>query len=110
MANLLRGEVAFEADGESYVLRFGTNELVSLEQRLGVKARQFGEVLADASFEQVRAIFAVGLQRHHKCTEDAAGDIMDLVGLQPAAGLIKAALEAAFGTAAPGEAAAETAS
>lgn len=109
MANPLRGEVGFEADGKSYTLRFGTNELVSLEQRLGVKARQFGEVLADASFEQVRAIFTIGLQRHHNgTTDEAAGDVMDAIGLQEVAGLIKRAIEASFGSAEPGEAPAGT--
>lgn len=88
MSNSLKGEVSFEAYGDTYTLAFPINSLIKLEERLGCGIVQIGDQLnGGASMGTIRALFWAGLIAHHNLSEDEAGDLIDEVGLAEAAEL-----------------------
>lgn len=77
MANKFRGEVPLKAGDDTYTLRFGTNEMVELEEKYGSLEAFKGST----GVKDVRFALTVGLRRHHpEITEADVGDLMDKVG------------------------------
>lgn len=105
MANPHRGEVAFTANGKMWTLKFGANAFATMERRFGVKLAKLGDILADVGAADLISLVAIGLKKYHpEITEDAAGDLIDDIGLIEAGKLIGEAINLAVPT---GEAAAE---
>lgn len=68
MANKYKGEVSFEAGGESYILRFSANAIVALEEKFDKTLKQLGEMMSDAEtlrMSTVKEIFCIGLVDHY---------------------------------------------
>lgn len=102
----MRG-VDFEADGKVWTLRYGINALCALEGLTGRKAMDVlagldGDSMQMADF---RTVFQAGITE--KISGDAAGDIIDAIGIPMAADLLGKAVKLAFPDAVPGEAQAE---
>ncbi len=80
MANPERGEVAIQAGGQTYTLKFSTNAICEAES---VSGKSFGELCLEiqkADFRAMRALLWAGLRPAHKdVTLDMAGDILDEV-------------------------------
>lgn len=100
MANPVKGEVAFEAQGKRYVLSYSVNALCALEDEIGESVialsakMQAGE---GASIRMIRTIFRAGLTDHQgEVTENEAGDIMSELGVAHASGLVERAFALAF--------------
>lgn len=92
----MRGEARFEAAGQAWVITFSFNELVSLEDELGVKIAELGGKLGDSA-RTVRTVFRICLEaKHGVMTDSAAGDLISEIGPQEAAQLIGKAFSAAF--------------
>jgi len=88
MSNPLKGEVTFDAQGETYTLAFPINSLIALEERLGCGIVNIGDQLnAGATMGTIRALFWAGLIANHNLTEADAGELMDEIGLAEAATL-----------------------
>ena len=100
MANRYRGEVGFEADGQQYTLRLSFNALCALEGKIGQTFNVVIAAMADParmSFVNIRALLWAGLLHHHRTmTIDAAGDLIEAVGIAEAVGLIGEAVALAF--------------
>lgn len=100
MANVIKGEVDFSADGEDYILVLDFNALCDLESDY--------PGIMDGSFEMkspraVRKVFQVGLSKHHSdISEIAAGEIIQSIGIPEAAELVGKAFKASFPEAAKG--------
>lgn len=89
------GEVSFEAGGIRHTLRYGINELCRLEDRLNIDVAALGKKMAAGlNMRTLRTIFACGLSAD--LADDAAGAIIDAVGLQRAGELVGEAMQAAF--------------
>ena len=101
--NKLKGEVAFEAGGESYRMVYSINALCVLEDRMGKPVQEIGALLGGAvGMADLRAIFWAGLVEYQpNLTETEAGSLMARLdsGLQSAVELIREAFAAAFGPA-----------
>ena len=98
MANPVRGEVGFEADGTPYTLMFSTNALCALEDALGMSVTDIGaQMSGSVRLKTLRSLFWAGLQDHHAGVSEAeAGRIIDQVGAAEAGELIGRAFAAAF--------------
>lgn len=96
-ANSVKGEVSFEAEGQTYRLAFTANALIALEERLDKTVAEIG-----AMFEQplrlahLRILFWAGLSDHHEVPELEAGRLMDAVGIDKVGELIGRAFVLAF--------------
>lgn len=110
--NLMRGAVAFEAEGRERFIRLTTNAQVRYQERAG-------ETLVDAivamqgeashgDMLRLRRLIWAGMG-HEGLSEDAAGDLIDEIGLAEASRLLGEAIRAAFPEAAKAEAEAEDA-
>lgn len=84
MSNPNKGEVAFEADGKRYTMRFSVNALCMLEQETG---RGFPKLVEDlANIEKVsltllRQLLWAALQEEHKgITVMQAGELIAAAG------------------------------
>lgn len=96
MANPMKGQARFEAAGKPWTLTFGFNELVSLEDELGVKVDEIGAKLGDSA-RTVRSVFRICLEAEHgQLTDREAGDLISEIGPQEAAQHIAKAFAAAF--------------
>ena len=95
MANSIKGEVAFKADGTDYTLVFDFNAIVAIEEDLDVKMDDLGEVMG-AKASAFRKVFQIGLRRHHDVSVEEAGDIITAVGAGDAGQLVAKAFKAAF--------------
>lgn len=108
------GVVSFEAAGARHDLRYGINALCRIEDRLGVTVFDLGQKMqAGLDVRTLRTVFACGLA--DDVTDDAAGDLMDELGVQRAGELVGEAFQAAFpqekgGKTSPRKAAAATGS
>lgn len=81
MANPVKGEVGFEADGKSYTFVLGTYARAALQRRTGVSDAKFFKRGADEwGSDDTLAVFHAGLLRHHKMTEEEVGDLIDMLG------------------------------
>lgn len=79
MANPIRGEVAFFADGEPYTLQFTTDALVQLEDRLDQSFAEIAPKLISprCRLKILRAAFWAGLIEHTPhIQERPAGELM----------------------------------
>ena len=94
MANSHRGEVVFTAGGKERTLRFGTNALCEIEEAAGAGINAVIERLqgGDPSIRTMRMLFAAGLG----VPAEAAGAVMDEIGVAKAGELIGEALALAF--------------
>ncbi|WP_101341716.1 hypothetical protein [Cereibacter azotoformans] len=108
--NLMRGAVPFEAEGRERFLRLTTNAQVRYQERAGetlvdaIVAMQ-GEA-SQGDMLRLRRLIWAGLG-HEGLSEDAAGDLIDEIGLAEASRLLGDAIRAAFPEAARAEAEAE---
>ena len=102
MANHVKGEVAFEAQGQGgFVLLLDFNALCELEDQLPGLMDGTAEI---RSPKAIRAVFHAGLQTHQPGIDLlGAGRIIQAVGLDAAADLVRQAFEASFPTATGGE-------
>ena len=82
MANPLKGEVEFEAEGKRYTFVLGTYAQAHLQRRTGVPTfKFFGRKPEEWGADDMLALFHAGLVRHHKdLTEESAADLMDVIG------------------------------
>lgn len=95
MANPLKGEVAFEAGGASYTLVLTTYGLAAAEKHLGEPLpplMQRGEI----GFNVILAVFYGGLLTRHDLSVREAGEVVDLLGFERAAGIMAEAFQLAF--------------
>lgn len=107
------GEVALEVKGaggdvlETYVIHFGTNACARLESLLGDRdvagrvtpttIERLMPRLAAPGFTDIRAMIAAGLgDRHPGLTLEAAGDLIDKVGITKCAEAVAIGFKAAF--------------
>lgn len=91
----LKGEVGFEADGESYTLLLDFNALCDLEDSLPGLMDGTAEI---KSPKAIRSVFHAGLQaRHDGLTTRDAGDLIQAIGLDVAGELVAEAFSASFG-------------
>lgn len=85
MANHMKGEVAFQALGREFVFRLGVNEMIELQNALGVSDEDLGAVFEERRMrnaKHVRAVTFFGLRlRHPEITLEQAGDIVADIGL-----------------------------
>lgn len=96
MANPMRGQARFEAGASAYTLTFSFNELVTLEEELGVKVEEMGAKLGEGA-RTLRTVFRICLEAEHgQLTDRASGDLISEIGPQAAAELIGKAFSAAF--------------
>lgn len=101
MTNRVKGEVAFEAEGQEYVLLLDFNALCELEDEVPGLMNGTAEM---ASPKVIRAVFHAGLQaRHSGLGLRDAGEIIQSIGLETAANLVRLAFEASFPATTGGE-------
>jgi hypothetical protein len=79
-ANPMKGEVSFEASGETYTLQFSIDALCVLEEKLDMSVGKMAAKLADdPRLSFLRTVFWGGLQANHpKVTVKEAGDLIGL--------------------------------
>jgi hypothetical protein len=82
MANAHKGELAFQAGGQDYTLRFSANAICELEQQVDrAEADIVASLQGTPRYSLIRAVLWAGLTGHHPgITLKAAGDIMDALG------------------------------
>lgn len=94
MANRLKGEVQFDADGVSYVMLLDFNALCDLEDDLPGLMDGTAEI---KSPKAIRRVFHAGLAEHHPGLDvRAAGALVQAIGLERAAEIIKDSFAASF--------------
>jgi hypothetical protein len=95
MTNPLKGEVTFEARGQTFTYKLGTNAQIMIENKTGMPISKF---FAERAFSaaDVRIIFHAGLYRQHKMTEEDVGDLIDEIGAERVAQIFVEAAAAAF--------------
>lgn len=99
MANPHRGEVALEADGQTYTLSFSVNAICELEEVLDKPIGQImGALQGDGvSMKTVRWLVWAGLQDHHEdVDEKKAGRIATEIGVTETLSQVGKALKLAF--------------
>lgn len=95
MANAIKGEVGFTADGQDYTLLLDFNALCELEDVVPGLMAGSAEIQSPRA---VRAVFHAALREHHPdLDEKAAGRIIQAAGIERAAELIGEAMAASFG-------------
>jgi hypothetical protein len=94
MANKIRGETGFEADGKAYTLVFNFNAMCALEGQVGA---DFATIVTSMRPTHLRALMWAGLQKYHRgVTIDQAGDLVDALGIVEAMRIVGEAVTAAF--------------
>jgi len=100
MANPIKGEVDFPVGDAVYRLRLSINEIIQVEDLLGIGIIQIASMFNDATSLKagsVRAILWAALREHHPEIDIiGAGDIMGEARLQPTIVHVGRALQAAF--------------
>lgn len=87
MANPVKGEVAFEVEGQTYKLVLDFNALCEVEEVLGAGGMDLARPKA------IRAIFWAALLRHHPdVTVQDAGDLIGALGLERAGEVVAEAM------------------
>jgi hypothetical protein len=96
MANHLKGEVEIQAGGEKLTFRLGVNEMVRIQDALGLADDDQKFLLALSnlrSFRAVRTIVHSGLLRDQpEMTEEQAGDVVTELGMARVGEMIQQAL------------------
>ena len=101
MANALKGEVAFEVSGETYVLLLDFNALCELEN--DVPGLMDG-TLEIRSPSVIRTVVHAGLAAHHPgLTLRDAGNLIHTLGLEVAGELVTRSFAASFPVTTGGE-------
>jgi hypothetical protein len=100
MANTEHGEVEIEADGKTYTFRLGINELISLQEALGMGDDTIDEFFpklgGNLTLEKLRLVFLHGLKRAHpEITLEQSGEIIDAIGLDGCAPVITRGIKVA---------------
>lgn len=108
MANDIRGEVGFDALGQSYTLKFGNGAVRHIENETGMPFAQVGAALADpekATITVLTVAFQGALRRHHPglCLDDV-DDIIDAIGSEKAGKLLGEAVALTYPPAPKGDA------
>lgn len=95
MANPHKSEVAFKVGDTEYTLKFSTNAICELEERLD---KGLNTIVSNMErLTTVRAMLWAGLQsKHDSITLQKAGEIIDQCGMPAATEAIGRALNAAF--------------
>jgi hypothetical protein len=95
MANPARGEVALVVGNLEYTLKFSTNAICELEDRLD---KGLNTIIANMErLSTVRALLWAGLRAHHpEVTILGVGEIVDSVGAARVTEALGKALTAAF--------------
>lgn len=100
MANRERGEVSFEASGQTWTLKVGTNTMCDLEEQTGKAIAEIGELLGSKQGGRItlmRQVFCAALQSYHEgLSPKDCGDLIDQIGMVAAAQKIGEAFQAAF--------------
>lgn len=108
MVNDIRGEVGFDALGQTYTLKFGNGAVRHIENETGMSFAQVGAVLSDpekATMTVLTVAFHGALRRHHPgLTLDDVDDIIDAVGPEAAGRLLGEAVALTYPPQAKGEA------
>jgi len=96
MSNPVKGEVHFDARGQAWTFKLGTNAQVLIESKAGMPMPQFIKRFDNLGASEIRMIFWAGLQRQHpEVTEDDVGDMIDELGADRVADIFKEAFESA---------------
>jgi hypothetical protein len=97
VTNPVKGEVTFDARGQTFTYKLGTNAQIMIENKVGMSiAKFFAQQSDNFSAADVRTIFHAGLYRQHKMTEDDVGDLIDEIGAERVAQIFVEAATAAF--------------
>ena len=100
MANPVKGDVSFEHNGTSYRLRYSTNALCELEEKMGDGVMQVAAKMQNVDKMRVgtmRAMFWAGLlDQNPDLSEADAGKVMDAIGILKAVELCGEAFGLAF--------------
>lgn len=106
MPNHLRGEVEVEAGGRKLTFRLGVNEMIRIQDALGLADDDAKFLLALSnlrSFKAVRTIVHSGLLRDQPdTTEEQAGDVVTELGMMRVGEVIEQALRWALPEKKPG--------
>ena len=96
MANRVKGEVAFEAEGVQHVLVLDFNAMCSLEDELDIPLAQLGEAMTGGRMSLLRSVFRAALEaRQPGITSQQAGHLIQVIGLPRTTELIGEAFAAA---------------
>lgn len=100
MANKQRGEISFEANGQTWTMKVGTHAMCEIEDATGKTIAEIGNLMGNtktASMKLLRAVFWGSLQHHHEgiSMKDAA-DLIDEIGADVAGQKIGEAFSIAF--------------
>ncbi|TGN89423.1 hypothetical protein EOW77_0003605 [Bradyrhizobium yuanmingense] len=114
MANKYKGEIAFTAGEDSFVLRFSANAVVAIEDEFDQTINQLGKLMSDPEklrLSVVKKMFCIGLADHYAETRPeidrgAAETIFGRLGPVEATSLVVNAFTSAFELADGGQAAA----
>jgi len=94
MAKTIKGEVEFEADGESYTLLLDFNALCDLEEQMPGLMDGGTEIKSPSA---IRTVFHAGLAAYHSTLSlRDAGHIIHAIGLEAAGDLVKQSFAASF--------------
>jgi hypothetical protein len=98
VANPVKGEVPFEASGQTYTLLYDFNAICAVEEVFDLPITEIGKKMADGMRAgDLRKLIAAGLQQHHPGVSDLqAGEIIGAIGAQVAAEKLAEAMQAAF--------------
>lgn len=102
MANEMKGEVEWKVGGQSYVLRYSFDTLVSLETKLGMGFPVIAQTLANPmklTLGMVREIVHFGLmEKQPKITLQEAGELIVAAGgVLKVLSVVDSAMSAGFG-------------
>lgn len=94
MANPLKGEVEFEAGGETYVLLLDFNALCELETEVPGLMDGTAEIKSPSA---IRAVVHAGLAAHHPALSlRDAGNLINMIGLEAAGDLVSRSFAGSF--------------
>lgn len=98
MGNSVRGEVSFEADGQSYTIQYTINWLIEMEEHFELTVEEIGKKMMEGMrLAFLRTVFWFGMRAHHEdMTETEAGALITALGVEKAGALIGEAFTKAF--------------
>jgi hypothetical protein len=102
----MNGTVEFEAGGKAYTMRMTTNAQVRYQRAAGETLLQgLVKIQEDPSdIDRLRRLIWASMSHVEDMTEDAAGDVMDTIGIETAIGKLSEAVAAAYPKATSGNA------
>lgn len=92
------GTVEFEADGKAYTMRLSTNAQVRYQRASGETFLEGITAVQDnpSDTERLRRLIWAGMSHVDGLTEDAAGDVMDALGIEESIAKLGEAVNAAY--------------